>query len=512
MRLKQLLIICFLFLSILHPALHGEQADREFILKSMIFPDADIVMGNLINEPFFILNLQAKKTDVETVKKNILKTEKDTGKQPNAVDLFTLAGLYKEIHEYEKAVKFYKACLEILNKGDNNDSDYAKELVIKGDLHFALAEIDLITDRTGNLERASYFYKSAVEIKSETVLWIKLGDCYLALNKNNEALYSYMCALEKEKKINAIYERLQLASFQIDYLKLLENNSWDKIKNLQASQLTDFEYIQTAVNNSKAAEKELIKLQHYVYFMRLLLVKNEYYRLNNPSIKPDLKNILTSEEISILNEAESCIAAADRKGLKPSAYCYLKGIIYYLRDDYKNAVLNFEQSIEKDEYVLPAYKDLMNVVLKNINDNMLLKKIINKKVKIYPEPSDYLVLGQIEFNDNNFSAAEMMCSRALKINKNYAEAYSALSVIFAWRGNYIAADEIIKNGNTIVQNSKISTRLNIQMRINEAAVSLLKNEKERAYVLLRSVLTVDNNEKADKLYNRYFSKDSKVQN
>ena len=46
--------------------------------------------------------------------------------------------------------------------------------------------------------------------------------------------------------------------------------------------------------------------------------------------------------------------------------------------------------------------------------------------------------------------------------------------------------------------------------INRTA--LLKNEKERAYILLRLVLTADNNEKAGKLYNRFFKQNEKVQN
>jgi hypothetical protein len=44
------------------------------------------------------------------------------------------------------------------------------------------------------------------------------------------------------------------------------------------------------------------------------------------------------------------------------------------------------------------------------------------------------------------------------------------------------------------------------MRVNEAAVALLKKEKERAYILLRSVISADNNRKALELYNRYFIK------
>ncbi|HNX24349.1 MAG TPA: hypothetical protein PKG60_09895, partial [Spirochaetota bacterium] len=78
--------------------------------------------------------------------------------------------------------------------------------------------------------------------------------------------------------------------------------------------------------------------------------------------------------------------------------------------------------------------------------------------------------------------------------------------ISAIKGNYIAADEMIKKGNSVIKKNNSGKQLYNEMKVNEAAIALLKNEKERAYILLRSVISVDNNEKAYQLYNRYYIK------
>lgn len=101
----------------------------------------------------------------------------------------------------------------------------------------------------------------------------------------------------------------------------------------------------------------------------------------------------------------------------------------------------------------------------------------------------------------------MLCNRALKINRNYAEAYYALAVVYSAEGNYAAADEMIKTGNSLAYKIKFNKNiLSNKMKLNEAIIALLKKEKERAYILLRSIISVDNDKKASELYNRYFNK------
>ena len=101
----------------------------------------------------------------------------------------------------------------------------------------------------------------------------------------------------------------------------------------------------------------------------------------------------------------------------------------------------------------------------------------------------------------------MLCKQSLKVSRNNPEAYSALSVIYAINENYSAADEMIRTADNLIKGDPMNNKkLFTHIKLNEAAIALLKNEKERAYILLRSVLAADNDEKAYQLYNRYFKK------
>jgi len=508
MKNKIFIIITSFFITF--PALHSENTDKEFILSAMTYPEAEILTGSLLNYPFFALDLQKRKPDYDMIKKMIKRKDKAIGENPGAEDLYNLGNLYKEIHDYKNAVKKYKLSLKAFDFAGTNNPGIYKEVVIKGYLYFYLAETDYKSDRTGYLEKSSGFLKAAIELKPGKDLWIKLGDCYLALNRLNEALYCYNHVPE-EKKIYHIYTRLQSVSFQADYLKLIEDLSWPKLRNLPVAHLTDFENIETAINNSTGRDKIIMKVQQYVYLLRLLLLKNEAFRIEKSIANNISVNIFTDDENVILNDAEKYLKSEGEKNLRPASYEYLMGIICYLKSDYRKAFLFFEDSLKKNEYPEFIYKDLLSASGK-INDDTVIKKIINNKISKYPDASDYLILGSIEFKKNNLKNAEMLCNQALKINYNYPEAFSGLGIIYAREGNYFAADEMVKKGNYLLRDKQSGKMLKSQMIVNEAAVALLKNEKERAYILLRLVLTADNNEKAGKLYNRFFKQNEKVQN
>jgi Tfp pilus assembly protein PilF len=127
-------------------------------------------------------------------------------------------------------------------------------------------------------------------------------------------------------------------------------------------------------------------------------------------------------------------------------------------------------------------------------------------VKIIPDVRHYLLLSEIEYRNGNFNQSELLCRESLKLNIEFPEAYSGLAVISALKGNYTEGDDLIRKGNLIIYRNNAKKELFNKMRINEAAIALLKNEKERASVLLRNVLSVDNNNKGLQLYRRYFIK------
>ena len=180
MKNKIFIIITSFFITF--PALHSENTDKEFILSAMTYPEAEILTGSLLNYPFFALDLQKRKPDYDMIKKMIKRKDKAIGENPGAEDLYNLGNLYKEIHDYNNAVKKYKLSLKAFDFAGTNNPGIYKEVVIKGYLYFYLAETDYKSDRTGYLEKSSGFLKAAIELKPGKDLWIKLGDCYLALN------------------------------------------------------------------------------------------------------------------------------------------------------------------------------------------------------------------------------------------------------------------------------------------------------------------------------------------
>lgn len=211
--------------------------------------------------------------------------------------------------------------------------------------------------------------------------------------------------------------------------------------------------------------------------------------------------------------AGTYIESINIKKIDPYIVRYLSGIIHYLNSDFKNAFIDFETIIIENKKSEIVHDEILFIVLYCLNDDRLTKRITDLYININPKPEDYLILANLEFKNKNTSKALMLCNQAIKLNKSYPEAYSAMSVLFSLDGNYSVADEMIKNGKKIFKETKLkNNNLYNQMLINETAIALLKNEKERAYILLQTVLSVDSNEKASLLYNRYFNKNEKIQN
>ena len=284
------------------------------------------------------------------------------------------------------------------------------------------------------------------------------------------------------------------------------------MNNVSLIYIFDFENIQTAINNSSGQEKDILRVQHYIYLMRLLLFKEKAFMQERNKETTGSADIFSKDEKAVINEAENYISTTGKKSLRAAHYNYLMGIINYIKSDYRNAVLFFGKSLNENEYPERIYNEIISTVYENINDDDMLKKMLKEKISMYPEARDYLLLGEIEFKNNNLSKAAMLCQQALKFSADYPEAYSALAVIFAKDENYLAADEMIQKAFTVSEDSYTMNRsLKIQIKVNEAAIALLKKENERAYVLLRSVLNADNDNKAGRLYHRFFNMDRKFQ-
>ena len=499
------IIIPILFLMMTFPAI-GDDAEKKEILKSLEFPQADLQFGYILNDPFFGLNILNNETSAADLKNTASVLEKDLNDKPAPELFYKLGNTYKDLKNYETSIRYYKKYLGLISRASGIED--SKTLSIIGETYYSLSVIDLKNERTDNLERCIVYLSKVSELDPENISnWIMLGDCYLTLDRTNDSLFCYNKVLMLNSKDFRIYSRLQAASFQADYLKLLKNRV-DEKKNIQtAIQDYNFDYIQTAINNSTGEMKDSFKLQHYIYLLRLLLIKKESMIENSAMTGGDFKPSYTKDEESILSETEILLQQLKSRYTGNYRLAYLSGIVNYLKSDYKKALDDFKYALNEKINPELIHNDILFICLNFLKDGLLIKSHVDEIIKTNPKPEYYLILAGLEYKNLNFEKAEMLCNQSLKLSNCYPEAYSGIAVISALNGNYVAADEIIKKGNRFINENKLKNdRLINGMKVNEAAIALLKNEKERAYILLRSVLSVDNNEKASRLYNRYFIK------
>jgi tetratricopeptide (TPR) repeat protein len=448
MKLKPFIIL-FLILNFIFPIFgqdekkeeETEEKEEKDIISFIEFPKPDLDFGKLLNDPFFCLNIY-NKIDETGAKQKIKDTEKGLSKNSSLQDYY---------------------------------------------------------DKIVNLERSLSLLTKAVELNPDDQnLLMKLGDCYLSLNKTAEALHCYNKILKNNKEDFLVYTRLQAASFQADYIRLIYSKPNDKIDNLRF--FRDFEYIQTAIDNSTDDLRESLNLQRCIYLLRLLLIKEGIY---GPAVN------LAKDEGTILEEAEELLKNIHSKGIKKNDISYLLGIVNYLKKDYKQAAAEFSKSLSGNNTDILKYDDMLFINIYFLNNETGAKTIAYDLIKKNNDPKYYMLLAYLEMEKNETLNAEMLCTQALRIRDNYAAAYSGLSVISAVKGNYANADAMIRKSIFHIYdeqslNRPLYAQLHTQMMINEAVIALFKEENERAKIILQSVISDENNDKALQLYKRYF--------
>ncbi|HNX24350.1 MAG TPA: tetratricopeptide repeat protein, partial [Spirochaetota bacterium] len=327
--MKNRSIITVLIILTLASPLLSEEIEKNIILNSMTFPSPDIKIGSALNDPFFAINIESEKINTEEITEQILSAEKELNDKTVPEKYYQLGNFYKNINNYKNAVKYYKKYLELTASTDIISMEESGKLLVKGEIYYSLSVIDLKKNRADNLEKSLLFFTKAVELNPDNrSIWVKLGDCYLAAGKTTEALYCYNKVLEKNSKDFQIYSRLQAATFQRDYLKLSESKIEDRIEIQPVTQGFDFDYLETSINNSPDEFKEGLKLQHYIYLLRLMLINNNNFQFkSNPGIIKD--------EETILNEADKLLKSVRKENLDKLKLKYLSGIVNYLKKDYK---------------------------------------------------------------------------------------------------------------------------------------------------------------------------------
>jgi tetratricopeptide (TPR) repeat protein len=487
----------------------GEEDETKNILSAMEFPSPVLNFGSLLNDPFFTISIGESKADHSDLEKKIRTLESKDELKAGPDRLYHLGNAHRDLMNYETAVKYYKKYLELTDVSKKDNSEDKKNFQLKGEVYYSLAEVDQPSQRIENLERSLVYFTRAFDLEpASLLLWIKIGDCYLSLGKSTEAIYCYNKYNEKNRNDLKILTRLQAGVFQKEYLKLVKEND---IENLNVVEGIDFSYIETAVNNSDTVDKESLKLQHHIYLIRLLLLKKEYYLNKMLNQREDanynLEGIFSNDEKRIIDDTGRLIKESAGNNTERIKVNYLSGVLNYLKGNYEESISDFNKIPKNDVKIKQVYNEILYINLFLQNDYKKAADLIDEIIRISPQPEHYLILASIEFKNNYIDKAIMLCSQSLKIDGKFTEAYSGLSVLYAVKGNYIAAEEMIKKGNLLInKDDRNKSSLFYQMRVNEAAIALLKNEKERAYILLRSVISADNNRKALELYNRYFIK------
>ena len=270
----------------------------------MSFTVPGLKFGSLINNPMFALNISNKKVNDSDIKKQIDSIERILKETSDPVLFYKLGNFYKDITNYNKAIEYYNRFLRLNQPLYNIDSNALKNGII-GEIYYSLSEIDSYNNKNYNLEKALVYLTKAAELNPDnSSILLMLGDCCLSLGKTTEALYCYNKVLEKNDDI-LIYARLQAASFQGDYLKLLASQSEDEVKNQPITRNFNFDYLETAINNSSSDLKISFKIQHYVYLIRLMLVKYDFSSIKNQPDSPGFNRLFSEEEKLILSEAEN---------------------------------------------------------------------------------------------------------------------------------------------------------------------------------------------------------------
>ena len=485
MKIRYFLIL--LVFNLMLPTI-GQEAEKKDIISFIEFPKPNLDFGRLINDPFLGLNIYNDKIDEASIKQKIKNIEKGLSKSSNPQDYYDLGNYYTDLNNYDKGIKYYKM---FLDKSDEYDLDLKdlQKMTMLGDVYFSISKIDTSYE-ISNLERSLFLFTKAVELNPDDQnLLMKLGDCYLSLNRTAEALSCYNKILKNNNEDFFIYAKLQAASFQGDYIRFIYNKAKEKIDNQNLFQ--NFDYIQTAINNAEQDLKESLTLQYNIYLLRLLLIKNDYPTIIN----------LPKDEDQILDEAENLLKNINSKWIKKNNISYLLGIVNYLKKDYIQALSEFTKSLTGNKTDILRYDDMLFINIFLLNNDITAKNIIYDLIKKYPDPKYYMMLSYIEMQKNETLNAEMLCAQALSIKNNYGSAYSGLSVIYAMKGNYAAADDMLRKGIFHIHDEyPLNTMLYTQMKINEAVIALLKNENERAKIILQSVISTENNDKAIQLY------------
>ena len=350
--------------------------------------------------------------DVDIFLKNITLSLEEKNK--GLIDIFdieyNLGEAYYNAQEYEKAIKYYKSCLNILN--DNFDINDDQELNIKdkkirNKIALSYANLGDGYYNEQDIESAINLFKHSINFSpNDYLLFHKLGICFDQLDNNSDSAINY---LNKSLRLND------------DFYK---------------------KYIEIEKNNPNFYNR----LGHIYYLQQTFLEKSfEYFKIAdklNPGNFNTLTNLLLKDiNLSPEEKNKGLIDLIDME--------YNLGETYYDAQEYEKAVENynvclnilydnFDINDDQELNIKDKVEEIKNKIAlsyANLGDEHYNKQDIESTINFYKQglifnPDHYLLFHKlgIYFNqlDNNSDSAIFYLNKSLKLNDNYAETYRVL--------------------------------------------------------------------------------------
>ncbi len=387
---------------------------------------------------------------------------------------------------------------------------------------------------TQNITKAIELYKEGIIAKPDSASsYNKLGNACFFYGNYAEAVNQYSIAFKLNPKdskaryspvINALYMQdtattLLLVkrniaeapdnpkSYEIlpmyyifDFAnKTLNSRNPDSLTKVYNSktidELCDLSLLKTAMDTHKGN----IQYELMYYITRQCLINIKIGTIDkNPFVdkRNDYFKNPPQDSLELLKIEQFYLSCLKRKDLisKYGIYKWLASL-YLVQSDYKKTIHYLNEAIAQKplsqsffEYNASGdYDNLANVYLVS-GDTLSYEKIIRQKFAIKPGineiPTDFVVMGRIEFRNKNYEAAKKYALDALNKDQSLQAAYILLALI------YIQNNDI----NMAIKNLDIAYKLNPDERevfLFEGICFLLKNDAYNAQYCFEKAKRLD---------------------
>jgi len=426
---------------------------------------------------------------------DVINTEREFFKK---IDLTTLKMYVQLLFIFDNYGSNKKKIMRILNEYKRGYKKLSPEAYIflaktyskLGKLDLAKAEIRKALRYYPNnkklLEYASNLYLYANDLNNAIKVLKKL----IKLNPKNPRYYYligriYMLKNDFKKAEKYFLKSLDVnprydPSIQVLLEHYLTNNMYEKAEKLIEKVLDK--------NNENV---RLLKILYFVYIMENKIDKAQKVLDRIGKINPEEKKKIIEENEILYKKALTSeefiknLKALERQNPTDPNILYTLGLVYYLKNNYKQAEDYLKRALEVKKDFRDAYELLLEIYVKQ-NRLKEAKQILKKLAKINPNDyTIYVYLANIEYNQGNIRKAIYYIKKAIELNPKNSNLYYYLAYYYDALGNW----------NLAKRNLEKAIRLDPKNAdaLNYLGYSLImKNENiERGIELVRRALKLD---------------------